>query len=63
MMRCNINHCTSVEEGKAQQRLVSLGREDESNVVVDKGLAEGGRVITGNLQKIGPGAPVQPQER
>jgi multidrug efflux system membrane fusion protein len=44
---------------KADQRLVSLGSESGELVSV-KGLAEGDQVITGNLQKIGPGAPVQP---
>ena len=45
---------------KAEQRLVTLGPEQDGLVVVQKGLAEGDRVITGNLQKIGPGAPVAP---
>lgn len=46
-------------ENKADQRLVSLGPQSGELVSV-KGLAEGDQVITGNLQKIGPGAPVQP---
>jgi multidrug efflux system membrane fusion protein len=48
------------KDNKAEMRLVSLGPTDGDNVVVDKGVAEGDQVITGNLQKIGPGSPVQP---
>jgi multidrug efflux system membrane fusion protein len=49
------------EGGKAEQRLVRLGPADgEFVAVLDGGLAEGDLVISGNLQKIGPGAPVQP---
>jgi multidrug efflux system membrane fusion protein len=46
--------------GKAEQRLVTLGAADGNWVAVEKGLSEGDLVITGNLQKIGPGMPVQP---
>jgi len=45
---------------KADQRLVSLGPTDGALVSILKGVSEGERVISGNLQKIGPGAPVQP---
>jgi multidrug efflux system membrane fusion protein len=48
------------EGNKAEMRLVSLGPADGEFVSVSKGVAEGDRVITGNLQKIGPGSPVQP---
>jgi len=44
---------------RAEQRLVSLGPTDGDLVAV-KGLAVGDQIISGNLQKIGPGAPVQP---
>ena len=44
-------------DSKAEQKLVSLGPTDGDAVSV-KGLAETDRVITGNLQKIGPGSPV-----
>jgi multidrug efflux system membrane fusion protein len=44
----------------AEQRLVTLGPMDGALVAVLKGVAEGDRVIDGNLQKIGPGAPVKP---
>ncbi len=45
---------------KAEQRLVTLGPTAGDLVVVKKGVNEGDQIITGNLQKIGPGAPVQP---
>src|ERR1700742_4748497 len=44
---------------KAEQKIVSLGPIDGDSVAVT-GLAETDRVITGNLQKIGPGSPVMP---
>jgi multidrug efflux system membrane fusion protein len=46
-------------DGKAEQKLVSLGPTDGESVSVT-GLSENDRVITGNLQKIGPGSPVAP---
>ena len=46
-------------ENKADQRLVSLGPQAGELVSVT-GVREGDQVITGNLQKIGPGSPVQP---
>ncbi len=48
------------KENKADQRLVSLGSTEGDLVVVRGGLSEDDLVINGNLQKIGPGAPVQP---
>jgi len=48
------------EKGTAEQRFVETGALMGDDVVVNKGLKEGDKVITGNLQKIGPGAPVQP---
>jgi len=49
------------KDNRAEQRLVTLGSTDGALVAIDKGLAEGDRVITGNLQKIFfPGMPVQP---
>jgi multidrug efflux system membrane fusion protein len=44
---------------KAEQKLVTLGPADGEFVSV-KGLADNDKVITGNLQKIGPGSPVAP---
>jgi len=48
------------EGNKADQRLVLLGPTDGSLVSVLKGVSEGEHVISGNLQKIGPGAAIQP---
>jgi multidrug efflux system membrane fusion protein len=48
------------KDNKAEMRLVSLGPTDGALVAVEKGVAEGDSVISGNLQKIGPGSPVQP---
>ena len=42
------------------QRLVSLGPTSGDQIAILSGVAEGDQVITGNLQKIGPGAPVSP---
>ncbi|KAB0677249.1 efflux RND transporter periplasmic adaptor subunit [Aureimonas leprariae] len=47
------------DTGTAEQRLVTLG-PTEGDLVAAAGIKESDRVITGNLQKIGPGAPVQP---
>ena len=44
---------------KAEMRALELGPADGPLVSVRKGLQEGERVIVGNLQKIGPGSPVQ----
>jgi membrane fusion protein, multidrug efflux system len=44
----------------AEQHLVSLGATDGDLVTVLNGVAEGDQIIDGNLQKIGPGAPVKP---
>lgn len=46
-------------DGKAEQKLVKLGPTEGEKVSVT-GLAADDKVITGNLQKIGPGSPVQP---
>jgi membrane fusion protein, multidrug efflux system len=46
-------------DNKAEQKIVSLGATDGDAVAVT-GLAETDQVITGNLQKIGPGSPVMP---
>jgi multidrug efflux system membrane fusion protein len=45
---------------KAEQHLVSLGPSEGGLITVLNGISEDDRVINGNLQKIGPGAPVQP---
>jgi multidrug efflux system membrane fusion protein len=48
------------EGNKVDKRLVSLGQTDGDLVAVTGGIAEGDQVIVGNLQKIGPGMPIQP---
>jgi membrane fusion protein, multidrug efflux system len=48
------------EGNKVDKRLVSLGQIDGDLVAIVGGVAEGDQVIVGNLQKIGPGMPVQP---
>jgi multidrug efflux system membrane fusion protein len=45
--------------GTAEQKFVQTGALIGDRVVIEKGLKEGDQVITGNLQKIGPGAPVE----
>ena len=45
---------------KAEQRLLTLGPTDGPLVSVVNGLKEDDRIIVGNLQKIGPGSPIQP---
>lgn len=47
------------QDGKAEQRLVTLGPSDGDLVSVT-GVPEDAQIITGNLQKIGPGAAVKP---
>jgi multidrug efflux system membrane fusion protein len=47
-------------DDKAELRLLTLGPADGELVSVANGLKEGDRIIVGNLQKIGPGAPVRP---
>jgi multidrug efflux system membrane fusion protein len=42
------------------QRLVSLGPTSGDLVAILSGVSEGDQVITGNLQKIGPGMPISP---
>jgi len=46
-------------DSKAEQKIVALGPADGESISVT-GIAENDRVITGNLQKIGPGSPVAP---
>ena len=48
------------KDGKAEMRFVKLGMTSGDRVEIREGLKEGDLVITGNLQKIGPGSPVAP---
>jgi multidrug efflux system membrane fusion protein len=47
------------DKGSVEQRFIETGALMGDKVVVNKGLKPGDKVITGNLQKIGPGMPVQ----
>jgi multidrug efflux system membrane fusion protein len=47
------------EKGTVEQRFIETGALMGDKVVINKGLQAGDKVITGNLQKIGPGMPVQ----
>jgi multidrug efflux system membrane fusion protein len=46
-------------KGTVEQRFIETGALMGDKVVINKGLNPGDQVITGNLQKIGPGMPVQ----
>jgi len=46
-------------KGTVEQRFIETGALMGDKVVINKGLQAGDKVITGNLQKIGPGMPVQ----
>ncbi|MDQ0395625.1 efflux RND transporter periplasmic adaptor subunit [Labrys monachus] len=48
------------EGSRVDQRLVELGATDGDLISVVKGVGEHDSIISGNLQKIGPGMPVQP---
>ena len=48
------------KEGQAEVRPVTLGAMTGGQWIIEEGLQPGDRVITSNLQKIRPGAPVQP---
>jgi multidrug efflux system membrane fusion protein len=48
------------KDNVVEQRMVSLGPESGDMVSLTSGVNEGDRIISGNLQKIFPGAPVQP---
>lgn len=43
-----------------EQRMVEIGRTDGDKVAVLSGITENDLIISGNLQKIWPGVPVQP---
>jgi multidrug efflux system membrane fusion protein len=48
------------KDNLVEQRVVALGPTDGDLVTLTSGIKEGDRIISGNLQKIFPGAPVQP---
>ena len=45
---------------KVEQRTVTLGPSDGEQVAILTGIQASDKIITGNLQKIGPGVPVAP---
>jgi membrane fusion protein, multidrug efflux system len=47
------------KDSKVEQRPVALGATHGDRVEVVSGVAVGEQVVTGNLQKIGPGLPVE----
>ncbi|HEV2501937.1 MAG TPA: efflux RND transporter periplasmic adaptor subunit [Mesorhizobium sp.] len=51
-----------IDEGnKVGMRLVELGQTEGELIAITKGITENDKIISGNLQKIGPGMPVNPQ--
>ena len=48
------------KDNLVEQRVVALGPADGELVTLTSGIKEGDKIISGNLQKIFPGAPVQP---
>ena len=50
------------DDNTVVQKLVSLGPLQGDRVAVLNGVAAGDRIVTGNLQKIGPGMPVAAQQ-
>lgn len=48
-------------DSKVAQKLVSLGPIQGDRVTVLNGVSADDKIVTGNLQKIGPGMPVAPQ--
>lgn len=48
------------KDSVVEQRVVSLGPAEGDLVTLTSGVAEGDRIISGNLQKVFPGAPVKP---
>jgi multidrug efflux system membrane fusion protein len=49
-------------DSKIEQKLVALGPTRGDRVAVLSGVSAADRIVTGNLQKIGPGMAVQPQQ-
>ncbi|MBS1166273.1 MAG: efflux transporter periplasmic adaptor subunit [Proteobacteria bacterium] len=48
------------KDSKVEQRMVQIGRTDGDQIAVLSGITENDLIISGNLQKIWPGVPVQP---
>lgn len=50
-------------ENTVEQRMLTIAAARDADWVVTAGLKDGDRVVVEGLQKIGPGAPVVPEER
>ncbi|CAI9403832.1 Efflux pump periplasmic linker BepF [Pleomorphomonas sp. T1.2MG-36] len=48
------------KDSMVEQRMVEVGRTDGNQIAILSGLTEKDLIISGNLQKIWPGVPVQP---
>jgi len=48
------------DKNVVEMKQIALGQSDGDHVAVTSGLSGSETIITGNLQKIGPGAPVSP---
>ena len=49
-------------DSKVEQKLVALGPTQGDRVAVLTGVSPADQIVTGNLQKVGPGSPVIPQK-
>ncbi|MEE0986204.1 MAG: efflux transporter periplasmic adaptor subunit, partial [Succinivibrionaceae bacterium] len=47
-------------QNTVEQRVIDFNSEINGNYIIKSGVKLGDKVITSNLQKIGPGAPVTP---
>lgn len=48
------------KDSTVEQRMVEIGRTDGDQIAILSGITENDLIISGNLQKIWPGVPVQP---
>jgi multidrug efflux pump subunit AcrA (membrane-fusion protein) len=52
-----------ITDGRAEQRLVQLGRQADGHVEIVRGLTPGERVATTGLDQLGDGVPVSERAR
>lgn len=50
-------------ENVVEQRMLTIAAARNADWIVTEGLADGDRIVVEGVQKIGPGAPVAPEER
>ena len=48
------------KDSTVEQRMVTIGRTDGTEIAILSGITENDLIISGNLQKIWPGVPVAP---